>query len=288
MGVFDNANWKYVYGFYRGAELMGHLPQLNATTFHKRMGSGRTKPCLFTCESGDGRVSGEFVVKLKGSPDLGVAGLEKEMIACLVGNELSIPLPDFGVINIDDELLGALPADAEYQFIRNSAGLNFGTRLIGDGFNTWIKHQPIPDSLVDRATEVIAFDAYIQNPDRRDNNPNLLTRHDEIYAFDHDMSFSFLHVLFGCPRAWEQDAFRSCLITGEWRHVFYDGLKGKLLDLDKFALGLNALTPAKLTALFDVVPVEWRTDNHDRIKTHLNDLHTNRTKFIDNLRSVLS
>jgi hypothetical protein len=267
---------------------MGHLQQLNAMTFHKNMGSGRTKPCLLTCESGDGRVSGEFVVKLKGSPALGVAGIEREMIACLVGNELCIPLPDFSVINIGEEFLDALPANHEFQFIRNSGGLNFGTTFISDGFNTCIKHQPIPDSLVGKATEVIAFDAFLQNPDRRDNNPNLLTRHDEIYAYDHDMSFSFLQALFGCPRAWEADAFKSCLITSEWRHVFYDGLKGKLLDLDGFASGLNALTSTKLAELLDSVPVEWRTVNRDRIRTHLEDLHANRTKFIDSLRSVLS
>ncbi len=41
------------------------MQRLNATSFQRRMGSGRTKPCLFFCEDESGENSGEYVVKLK-------------------------------------------------------------------------------------------------------------------------------------------------------------------------------------------------------------------------------
>ena len=35
----------------------------------------------------------------------------------------------------------------------------------------------------------------IQNPDRRQDKPNLLRKGDELAIFDHEMAFSFLYAL---------------------------------------------------------------------------------------------
>jgi hypothetical protein len=49
----------------RGPEL-GNVLHLVAVTYHRRMGSGRTKPAVFGCEDHDGNLVGEFILKFKG------------------------------------------------------------------------------------------------------------------------------------------------------------------------------------------------------------------------------
>jgi len=79
--------------------------------------------------------------------------------------------------------------------IRGSVGLNFGTRALSD-VSTWPVDKFIPDAMWQEAVDIFAFDALIQNPDRRFSNPNLFTRGDSLLIFDHETAFSFLVALF--------------------------------------------------------------------------------------------
>jgi hypothetical protein len=52
------------------------------------------------------------------------------------------------------------------------------------------------------ATDIFAFDALIQNVDRRVTNPNLLTVGSTFYVYDHETSFSFLQAILPPPQPW--------------------------------------------------------------------------------------
>jgi hypothetical protein len=70
---------------------------LYATLFQRRMGSGRTKPCLFFCENDSGD-NGEYIVKLKAGVDGRETGLAAKLIASRVATALAIPTPEPAII----------------------------------------------------------------------------------------------------------------------------------------------------------------------------------------------
>src|SRR6185437_5976243 len=76
-------------------------------------------------------------------------------------------------------------------------------------------------SQMSTAMDVYAFDALIQNIDRRRQNPNLATQGDEIVLFDHECAFSFLLAIFPSPEPW--DLSREAYLA---EHVFRVPLQG--------------------------------------------------------------
>lgn len=63
---------------------------------------------------------------------------------------------------------------------------------------------------------IYVFDLLVQNPDRREDNPNCGTRLGRFIAYDHEMAFSFLYPILGAkPEPWEVAQLAFCN-----RHIF--------------------------------------------------------------------
>lgn len=75
--------------------------------------------------------------------------------------------------------------------LQASLGLNFGSKVLYPA-SIWPVNRSIPEAMWRDAVNIFAFDALIQNPDRRPENPNLLTQGDNVYVYEHETSFSFL------------------------------------------------------------------------------------------------
>jgi len=134
------------------------------------------------------------------------------------------------------------------------------------------------------ATNIFAFDALIQNPDRRVENPNLFTQGDSIYVYDHEeTSFSFLVAVSPSEEPWnlEREAYLD-------RHVFYSGLRAKEIDLVDFGQWLKDLTPEVLTTIREEVPQEWAHEDQKRIEGHLVEVQKNTEKFLEQIRRRLA
>src|SRR5271157_87607 len=230
------------------------------------MGSGRTKPALFQCSDAGGNPAGEYVVKFKGGIESGVTGLVCELVASLMAPQLGLFAPQPAIVTIHPTIAQLLPSgeQALAATIRRSGGLNFATKVLVGGFGTWPVDAPIPFSVRPQATEVFAFDALTQNADRRFNNPNLLRLGDQIFVIDHDETFSFLYALNAPSSPWnlEQLGFLE-------QHVFFRGLKGKPIDLDRFAQALGAFSDAKIASMEAEIPDEWRNENLPKILSHV-------------------
>lgn len=78
----------------------------------------------------------------------------------------------------------------------------------------------IPDAMRQAAVTIFAFDALVQNPDRRFNNQNLLTRGDDIFVFDHEVAFSFLLDILRLPVIWRPVRFVEVILCGG-RGIFF-------------------------------------------------------------------
>ncbi len=169
------------------------IPILQAVQFHRLMGSGRTTPALCGCEDADGKSAGEFVVKLRGGLERSI-GLTAELVANQLATYFGIPVPTPALVSIDAELadLVALNFPEKSKRIRDSIGLNFGSRQLSD-VTTWPVDKAIPEAMLATAVSIFAFDALIENPDRKFSpNPNLFSRGDVIFVFDHEFGV-FLH-----------------------------------------------------------------------------------------------
>jgi hypothetical protein len=260
------------------------LLRLTATQFVRVMTSGRTNPILCGCSNSAGNPAGEFIVKLLGQPKDGNCGALFELVASRIAQYFDILVPEAAAIEVTTDF-AEIVAEVQPQLaatLRAAVGLNFGSRVINP-MTTWLVGRSIPEAMIADAVKVFAFDALIQNPDRRADNPNLFTQGDDIYAYDHEMSFSFLFALAVSHQSWnleDQNYLK--------QHVFHSRLKSRELDFTNFRDRLNALTEIVLARIKAEVPKEWTHENLERIEAHLNEIREHTDEFVEQVRRRLA
>ncbi len=151
------------------------LERLSAVRFERDLVSGSTRPCIFSCVNEAGHHAGEYVVKFRSEVRGNELGLMFEVFAAQLAACLCIPMPNPALIRFPSDLADAMPEASVASRVRRSEGLNFGTRFLGRGYATWLVDDQIPNSLLSLAAAIVAFDALIDNADRR---PSALTRKD--------------------------------------------------------------------------------------------------------------
>jgi hypothetical protein len=147
-------------------------------------------------------------------------------------------------------------------------------------------HQPIPIALLDQAGEVFALDTLIQNSDRLVTNPNCLTDGSQFVVYDHELAFLF--DILGWKAPWIRGALD--LWTKGEPHLFYLGLKGKVINLKRFLDALKAIPPARLAGYVVALPVEWNKHKKeaDRMVDHLRALRANADAALAEVSRVLT
>ena len=258
------------------------IPILDATTYLQTMSSGRTKPCLFICESVEDKTNTEYVVKLKAGMETSVDGLSFELIASLLASFFDLPTPEPALVRIDPMLADCIPDPELSTRIKKSAGLNYGSSFLSGGYKTWPTEKSLSTNTRISALEIFAFDALIQNPDRRSAKPNILWKSDTIYIIDHEMAFSFILDIFPRSNPWkisDLEFLRS--------HLFYSKLKGQVLELDRFAGALETVTADVLSSITESVPEEWKSPKIKIVENHILEVCAHSNEFIDELRRIL-
>jgi hypothetical protein len=259
-----------------------NIPTLNASALIRELSSGRTKPCLFHCEYDNIELGAEYVVKLKAGIDSKETGLASELIASQLAIFLDIPTPEPAIINLDPSLADIISDPVLSQKIRDSAGANFGSKYISPGFETWPVGKSIPSSLKQLALEIFAFDALIQNPDRRIDKPNILWKKDELYILDHELGFSFIFNVLPSGQPWQISNLEFIQ-----KHLFYLPLKAQPVDLDRFIGAMEGLKDEKLDSIIQNIPNAWHNIHASKIRNHLSEVSRHINEFVDEIRRVL-
>ncbi|HME05595.1 MAG TPA: HipA family kinase [Bryobacteraceae bacterium] len=247
------------------------------------MRSGRTSPALCGCEDAAGNFVDDFVVKLRGGME-SQAGPLCELLGSLLASHFGLRRPDPALVSIDvdfAELVAGAEPKRAYR-MRNSVGLNFGSRILADAAE-WPVDKAIPYAMRETAVRIFAFDALIQNPDRRFDNQNLLTHGDDILVFDHEIGFSFLLDILPLTTPWRLD--RHQYLT---EHVFYRQLKSEPIDLDGFSAALIALPGVALEGILAQVPAEWNNEVVSKIQLHLETVSDHAAEFIEEIKKRLA
>jgi hypothetical protein len=259
------------------------LRRLIATQFVRVMESGRTGPILCGCADQDGNDAGDFVVKLRQRMSTGVRGLLHEFLGSRLASHFGIMVPEPVGVSIEPEFAEAL-ADRDALLaasLQASIGLNFGSRILNP-VSIWLVNRLIPAAMWRDAVNIFALDALMQNPDRRTDNPNVLTQDDNIFVYDHEASFSFLFAVVKSDEPWNIE--REMYLAN---HVFYKRLKGKEIDLKDFEERLNALSPGPWAEIRDEIPDEWHHADFDEIEMHLRGVRDHAGEFVQQVRRWL-
>ena len=258
------------------------IPRLTATHFQRFMSSGRTSPALCGCADSSERDAGDYVVKLRGLVDNGDAGLINELLAVKLARHFRLATPEPAIIVLDRLLVELIieKHPSRQDALQRSVGVNFGTKHL-TGVSTWPVDKPIPEEYRATAAEIFAFDALLQNPDRRFVNPNLFVQ--GLTIFDHEAAFSFLLDVLPPANPW--DVERQQFLE---KHVFYRRLKSKPIELEGFIAALTDLSDTVLEGMVAEVPSEW--DNQEcmrRIVGHLQTVRDHAEEFAESIRRVL-
>ena len=259
------------------------IPHLKAASVLKVLSLGRTKPCLMLCNDAAG-TEHEVVVKWRAGMELKGTGLVCELVSALLADDLDLPIPKPYIVDVEPGFHKAIGNPEVSKLAQNSAGLNFGCQKLPPGFSTWAKDKPIPMVTRPLAAEIFAFDVLIQNPDRRRDNPNLLTDGEEIYVCDHEQGFSFLAGVINWQPPWTgqgTDFFRN--------HVFFQQLQGTTPNFDRLRGALEALTDSRLNEYLDAIPNEWCPSNNavDQIFKYLREARQNRAALFGVINHLL-
>ncbi len=252
------------------------ITRVRAVSFIKVMSHGRTKPCLMLCEDQQGNQE-EVVVKLRAGVEVKEAGLVSELMAAQFASDLDLPVPKPGIVEIEAGFDAVVHITDVAAMFRDSVGLNFGSQKLPNGFNTWPKDKPIPMLLRPLAAEIFAFDLLVQNLDRRRDRPNVLWKGDDLFIIDHELAFSFITPTIGWQPPWTGQGLEFMC-----QHVFYDGLSGTEVSLDRLTGAIEAITDEQLQEYEAALPDEWKakTDAAAKIVGYLKEARQNLDKIV--------
>jgi hypothetical protein len=235
------------------------------------------------CEDMEGNNAGEFVIKFKAGTEAGITGLACELIASVLADKLRLMTPTPAIVDLDPAIGNLLSArDSNVaDIIKKSPGPNFGSQVLTGGYGVIPVDKSLPASTRTLAAEIFAFDALIQNPDRKAHNQNLLWKGDEIFLIDHELGFAFLYQIGASGNPWEVRGRMGDYLN---EHIFYRELSGEKIDLSRFQGALQGTSDEDIDDIFDQVPNEWNNSRVSRIRGHLKNVRDHAEEFINQVK----
>ena len=160
------------------------LEQVAVTRYVTPLREGGSLPALVEADN-----LGTYVLKFRGAGQ-GPKALAAEIIGGELARRLGLRTPELVLACLDPRIAAAEPDPEIQDLLRASSGLNVGVDFLPSsaGFDPagW-RADP------DFASQVLWFDALIQNVDRTWRNPNLLVWHGDIWLIDHGSALYFQH-----------------------------------------------------------------------------------------------
>lgn len=236
------------------------LDSVTAIRFDRRITSGKTRPCLLVCERANGEEL-EVIAKFSAGCERKCGGLIAEAISAMLAADLNLPIPEPVLVNFDQEFINLLPP-LEHEMaaqMNRSVFLAFGSAKLPAGFSLVIASKAIQPSMRNQAAEIFAFDALIQNSDRRVVNPNCLSDGRDFAIIDHELAF-ITDGIIGWQPPWVPGSQES--LRGMNPHLFYPMLMGHRYDLSRLQTAWQMLSDARLGEYQDSLPSEWMYDNN--------------------------
>jgi len=261
------------------------LDSVIAIRFDRRMSSGKTKPSLLACIKPDGEEV-ELIAKFSAGTERGSMALAVEGIAAMLAADLDLPIPEPFCVEVDAEFIQTITDPEIAKLARESTPVAFGSNKLPAGFSTFPVNKPIPQALLDQAADIFAFDALILNPDRRPENPNCLWDGSSFAIYDHELAF--IRSILGWESPWKIGSLR--YLDNPSKHIFFNGLKGKALNFERFGTAWEAITDTRLSLYRNVLPAAWSNEGGaiDEILGYIAQLRDNIRPALNEVARVLT
>jgi hypothetical protein len=160
------------------------LERVKVTSYLAPLREGGSLPGLVEADN-----LGTYVLKFRGAGQ-GPLALVAEVIAGGLARHLGFPTPELALADLDPRIAKSEPDQEIQDLLAASAGLNLAVDYLpgSAGFDPlgWTADE-------DFASELLWFDALIQNVDRTWRNPNLLVWHGGTWLIDHGAALYFHH-----------------------------------------------------------------------------------------------
>jgi len=164
--------------------LAGVLEQVSVIRYVTPLREGGSLPALVEADN-----LGTYVLKFRGAGQ-GPKALVAEIIGGELARRLGLRTPELALAYLDPRIASSEPDPEIQDLLRASSGQNVAVDFLpgSAGFDPagW-------QADTDFASQLLWFDALIQNVDRTWRNPNLLVWHDTIWLIDHGSALYFQH-----------------------------------------------------------------------------------------------
>ncbi|WP_306215480.1 HipA family kinase [Actinoplanes sp. RD1] len=165
------------------------LPEVTAVRYVTPLREGGSLPGIVEADN-----LGTYVVKFRGAGQ-GPKALVAEVISGELARRLGLPVPELVITHLDPVVARAEPDEEVQELIKASAGTNLGMDYLPGALGYDPVAYPVE---ADLASQILVFDAFVENVDRSWRNPNLLIWHGELWLIDHGATLYFHH---NWPRA---------------------------------------------------------------------------------------
>ena len=227
------------------------LRKVTATRYVTPLREGGSLPAIVEAED-----LGTYVLKFHGAGQ-GRKALISELVAGEIARLLGLPVPEIVLAHLAPDFGRAEPDPEIQDLLKASAGLNLALDYLPGSFGFDPAAQS-PGS--DLASQILWFDALVQNVDRTPRNTNLLVWHDRIWLIDHGAALYFHHNW--PPRDAEGNGPSLKAIA---QRPFAAARDHVLLPFARDIAQADGdlapqLTPEALGSIVDLIPDEWIAD----------------------------
>jgi hypothetical protein len=160
------------------------LEHVTVTRYVTPLREGGSLPAIVEADN-----LGTYVMKFRGAGQ-GPLALVAEIIAGELARHLGLRVPELVLAGLDPRIAVSEPDPEIQDLLRASEGMNLGVDFLPGSFG----FEPLGwTAEPEFASQVLWFDALVQNVDRTWRNPNLLVWHRNIWLIDHGAALYFHH-----------------------------------------------------------------------------------------------
>ena len=165
-------------------------------------------------------------IKPSGWRELTDVSIVREYIAICVAGFLELPVCEPFWVDCPMELKTFKP-NGEAKTLGECKWPAFATAHAGPQWRNWVATENIHPDGLSTAIEIFAFDAFMDNSDRRKENPNLLVKGPDFRIIDHELAFAFADLFIAPTPPWAQGGL-DWMKEGSRQHILYPALKSSL------------------------------------------------------------
>jgi len=263
------------------------LPIIEALRPAERLFEGTTAPMGIWGSDRETGERGEFVVKLQRAERMSPRSCSFELLGAWMAREVDLFAPEPVVVNLTKEFVEqTLRGKDGYKAAYQSIGLNYGS-VYEEGFTAVPSDLLNPDEKLSEQIKMLyAFDLFIANTDRGHKKPNVASDGEQLFVYDHELAYSFIHILpfMRNKTPWIFDDTDTEIYRG---HHFFKTLRYSDINFTKQVEKLTGFDDKFWDKAFSHIPEQWKSEALADIREHLSQILENKGAFAQTLTKTL-